>query len=750
MDVKLRTIDVETAEWWPHAHRIAPLVDGIEYFRQLRRALIRARRQVLVVGWELHSEIDLLRGEEVERARREDGWPVRLADLLLRLVQERETLEIRLLIWSGASLFALERQYLPRMKRPWAEHPRIALVWDDDTPTLASQHQKLVVVDDALAFAGGMDLTKSRWDDHPHALGDRRRRVPGMLGGQGSPYHDVMMAVDGEAAVVLGEWCRERWWRAAAERLPAPAGAGEADPWPEGLAPLLRDRRLGIALTQPEIHGRAGKRQVEASYRAQICAARELVFIETQYLTCSALVELLCARLRDPEGPEVVIILPFGCPGTLQSVSMDPPRDALLERLRAADPGGRFGVYWPTLAGGDTQDPERTSVYVHAKTLVIDDRLLRIGSANLNNRSMGLDTELDLFVEVPEADAEARAAIAGYRRRLVGYLLDAPPGRVAAAERAAGSLVAAIESLHGGERTLQPFEHRAEELKHAVSLPLELADPDRPLSDIDAERVLGAIQANRTLREWIQARTAEGIGLARRWQGLLLTVAVLLAMALLWVATPLNELVSRDWLERTFAAARGGAIGIGGVIAAFVALGAAGFPVTVLVVVTGAMFEVGPALTVCISGVMGAALIDFLLGRLSPSLLPALKARGPRRGIVERLEGRGVLAVAIVRNVPIAPFTVVNIGCGVAGLSLWRYLLGTLLGMLPGILIVVIFGHEVGELISNPSPANIVPVIAGAAAVIGLAVGADALLRRISAEAGERRSRRAARRAERG
>jgi len=175
------------AEWRARTSRLAPVVDGVDYYRFLRDALIRARRDVLIVGWDLHSEIDLLRGEEAARASRESAWPVRLADLLLRLVQERGDLHIRLLIWRGASLFALERQHWPRMKRPWADHPRLELEWDSDTPRIASQHQKFVVIDDAIAFTGGMDLTSSRWDTHEHAPIDARRRLPGLLPLRGDP-----------------------------------------------------------------------------------------------------------------------------------------------------------------------------------------------------------------------------------------------------------------------------------------------------------------------------------------------------------------------------------------------------------------------------------------------------------------------------------------------------------------------------------------------------------------------------------
>ena len=205
----------DDAEWVVRSERIAPLVDGVEYYRALRQSILRAHRQILIVGWDLHSEIDLLRGREADAAIERDGYPVRLADLLARMVDERPGLHVSILIWEGSPFFALERQHLPRMKRPWSSHDRIDLVWDRVSPPLASQHQKIVVIDDRVAFVGGMDLTQSRWDSHAHHREDPRRRKPGLLPSYGHPYHDIMIALDGEAAAVVGEWSRERWARGA-------------------------------------------------------------------------------------------------------------------------------------------------------------------------------------------------------------------------------------------------------------------------------------------------------------------------------------------------------------------------------------------------------------------------------------------------------------------------------------------------------------------------------------------------------
>ncbi len=718
--------------WRVHADRVAPLVDGIEYYGAVRSALIKAERQVFIVGWEIHSEVDLLRGEDAERAEEESDWPVRFADLLQAVVEARPELEVRLLIWEGSSMFALERQHLPRMKRPWDKHDRIKFVWDKDTPPLGSQHQKLVVVDDRVAFVGGMDLTKSRWDTHEHRLEDKRRRNPGLIPGYGDPYHDAMLAVDDEAAAKIGAWCRKRWRRATGEEIDAPGRDEGEDPWPEGVEPLLTDREVEFALTQPDYAGREELRDVEASFVEQIRGAEKLIFIETQYLASGKLADELCERLREEDGPEVVVILPFGCPGKLQSMAMDTRRDQLFERLREADEHGRFGVYWATLDDRDTELPFEHSVYIHAKVMVIDDRLLRIGSANFNGRSMGLDTELDATVRVGEDESDAIEAIAGFRRRLTGYLLGVEAGEVQRAEEEMGSVLGAIESVRGGKRTLAPFEHCTPEVARSISIEIELADPDRPPSQADAQRALDAFAKSVRKRDKLQKAWSIGVGYVRRLKFAFFGLAVLLLLVALWRVTPLGELADRERMEGLVETIRQSPAGIAGVIGVFIALGSFGFPIVVLVAASGAIFDIGWALTISITGVLGASLAGFAFGRMAPSGMQRRFAEGRTKRVAKLIKGEGVLSVAVIRNMPVAPFAVVNAAFGFTGVRWLDYLAGTLIGMLPGIVLLSAFGRELGKLVTDPTPARLGQAAAVGAGVLVIAFVAQRLIKKFA------------------
>jgi phospholipase D1/2 len=174
----------EGATCWrtAHADRAAFLVDGEAFFAALADALERARHRVWLLGWDFHSAIRLRRNGGSER-------PDELVPLLDGLVRERRSLHVHVLAWDFAMLYALEREFLPLLHFGARTHRRVHFEMDSAHPVAASQHQKLVVIDDAIAFAGGLDLTTDRWDTRAHAPADPRRVAPN--GKPYAPFHDV-------------------------------------------------------------------------------------------------------------------------------------------------------------------------------------------------------------------------------------------------------------------------------------------------------------------------------------------------------------------------------------------------------------------------------------------------------------------------------------------------------------------------------------------------------------------------------
>src|SRR6185437_16691040 len=77
---------------------------------------------------------------------------------------------------------------------------------------------------------------------------------------------------------------------------------------------------------------------------------------------------------------------------------------------------------------------------------------------------------------------------------------------------------------------------------------------------------------------------------------------------------------------------------------------------------------------------------------------------GPRMGRVRRsIVRRGMLAVAAVRLVPIAPFTLVNLVAGASKIPFADYVLGTAIGMAPGLILMSALGNRIWSIMTQPT-----------------------------------------------
>lgn len=421
------------------ARRIAMLVDAADYYRNLEEAFATAQRSILIAGWDFNGEIAL---------RPDQPDPERLGHHLRRLADERPDLHIHILVWANGPIYsARQMRVFPR--EPWADHPRIELCYDRHHPWRGCHHQKIVCIDDKIAFSGGIDLTVHRWDTSDHfAIDSRRKDLNGTLY---PPVHDVQLAVDAEAARSLADLVRARWLACKGKRI-GPIHL-DGDRWPVSLKPDLRNVDVAIARTAPGAFGRKGIREIERLNETALKAARRFIYLETQYLTCRRIGNLIESRLRERAGPEVIIVVPQECHGGLERLFMGGNRDRLVRRLRRADIYGRLRVVYPVVI--DSEGSHEASVFVHSKVMTIDDRFARIGSSNLNNRSCGMDTECDLSIEA--ATPSERAAVARLRNRLLAEHLGMTPDEVQSRINKRRSIARVIDECSHGNRRLNPI-----------------------------------------------------------------------------------------------------------------------------------------------------------------------------------------------------------------------------------------------------------------------------------------------------
>lgn len=667
-----------------HARRFGLLVDASNYFSALREALKRARHSIFILGWDIDSRMRLA----PEPAT--DELPDELGDFLNALVARTQTLHAYVLSWDFAMLYAFEREWLPLYKLDWRTHRRMKFRLDAAHPTGASHHQKVVVIDDAVAFVGGLDLTRRRWDTPEHRAHDPRRIDPD--GNPYPPFHDVQSIVDGDVARALGELARERWLRAtgtrpAARATPvAEAHAGGADCWPAQVEPAVTDVRIAISRTAPRFRQFPAVEEIRRLHEDMLAAARRHIYAETQYLSARVIAEALAARLREPRGPEVVLVTHRIQQGWLEQQSMGVLRTRLHRRLKDADSHDRFRLF-----SVEVPDLDASCVNVHSKVLVVDDELMTIGSANLNNRSMGFDTECNLALEAG-GEPRIRAAIASMRNALLAEHLATDSAEVARRIDAHGSLIQAVESFGPHARTLK---HAALEATHEferIGLDQQLFDPERPVAP--------EILVSEFLPQEAKRSSLHGAVL------LIALVVVLSGLAAAWRWTPLHgwlDLATLVPVVESFTQAAWAPLAV---IAIYVIAGLVVFPVMLLIGVTGIVFGPLAGGIYALLGALASAAASYWLGRII-GRETVRRLAGPRLNrLTRQLARRGLVAMSLVRVVPLAPFTIVNLVAGASLIGFRDFMLGTVVGMTPGITVTVLFVDRIAAAFSDPGPAT--------------------------------------------
>lgn len=682
------------------------MIDGAAYYQAVREALRAAQERVVILGWDLHSQTPLV-GETGEP---DDGLPRLFGDFIVALESRRPRLEIYLLAWDFAAVFAMDRELFPRLRFGWSMPSRIHFRLDGSVPLGSSHHQKLVVIDDAVAFCGGLDLTIRRWDTARHRTDEPLRVDPD--GEPYPPFHDVQMLVDGAAARALGELANERWATACGEDMTRPNGEDEQahDPWPQSVSPDFKDVRVGIARTSPHYDGRPEVCEVEQLYLDSIEAAEQSIYIENQFLTFDPFAKGVAQRLRARCELEVLIVAPEKAESWIEYHSMRAGRIVFTRELMRHD-DERVRLLYPEVS----LNGSHTSTMVHAKVMIVDDRLLRVGSANLNNRSMAADTECDLVIEAScEADREAIRAV---RARLIADHCGVPAERAAEEIALRGSLILAAETLSGHGHRLRPIDDG--ELDTAeISAYLQLvADPHDPI---------GVETVNDLFRSQLSNTQLSAL------TKLALVVLVLAVLTLVWQLTPLAEFANVQEVRETIASYSRSWFGGPLVIGLFVLAGLVSFPVTILIAATAAAFGPWPGIAYAGAGALASAIVTFAIGALlGREMLRGLL--GPRlERAHQRIARSGVLAVAAIRMLPIAPFTVVNLAAGASGIRALDYVIGTILGLAPGLIVLSILGGQVIEMLTNPTPTRLALLSLAVAAWIGLAAGAQYALRRFA------------------
>ncbi|HEY9092777.1 phospholipase D-like domain-containing protein [Parasphingorhabdus sp.] len=422
------------------ADKASVIIDAEEYFRHLRQAMKKAQRRIILVGWDFDARV------EMHDTEQEPEGPLEIGHYVDWLIKRNPQLQIYILRWDTGAIKSIFRGKTIITLTRWRFNPRIHLKLDGKHPIGAAQHQKLVVVDEDTAFCGGIDITDNRWDTRSHREVQPQRIQPN--NDDAGPWHDAAMAVQGPVAKKLAEFAVKRWKVAGGTKM---IETTTADCWPGELEPDFRNVNVAIARTQPETDDQEAISEIEQLYIDMIASAEKFVYAESQYFASGKIAAAIAARLREKDGPEIVVVNPVGSEGWLEPEVMDTKRAQFISALMDVDHENRFRVFHALNEAG-------SPIYIHAKLVIVDDRIIRVGSSNINNRSLGFDTECDLAIDAGSSgNKKDRERIASIRNDLLAEHLGTGIEEIEETLARTGSLIKTIEQCRSNGTTLRDY-----------------------------------------------------------------------------------------------------------------------------------------------------------------------------------------------------------------------------------------------------------------------------------------------------
>ena len=411
-----------------NVERASVLVDAESYYGAFVQAALAARRYIYITGWQFDTRARLLRPAPGVAL----PHPNELLPFLSYLCEQRPALEIYITAWDYSVVYALEREWLQKLRFDFQSHSRVHFEFLEHPEPGGCHHQKLVVIDGKLAFLGGLDLCDSRWDTRGHP-----KRSPERIDTHDKPYkpfHDIQVALSGPVVATLERLFLDGWRMATGSELHGVHNSESAGPLSavpervlEGVLDSfglpLRGRRVGVSRTEWIRQGEV-LAEIQALFERAIAGAKRLIYIETQYFTSKTLAQALYHRFADATKPklQVVLVMPDGADSPKEDFVLG-NRQRRVRRF-IADAAKHHGhVFRLLMSSESSHDAPCPSTFIHSKLMIVDDEFVTIGSANFTNRSLRIDRELNVAwqvgLEEPEAAAWLAADIRGLRASLL-------------------------------------------------------------------------------------------------------------------------------------------------------------------------------------------------------------------------------------------------------------------------------------------------------------------------------------------
>lgn len=378
-------------------HRAALMIDARAYYCAFVQAARRARKSILLSGWQFDTQAVLLRGEDEL-----SDLPCQFLPFLNQLTEQNPELVIHVVAWDYSLVYAVEREWLQGLKASFGSNERLHFEYFTHPNRGGSHHQKYAIIDEEIAFVGGLDICDSRWDDRDH-VPHRKERID-TDGRPYRPFHDIQLAVTGpivrEMRGLFTALLEDSTKRFVVPPLDCPSEGTAEDVLALGMP--LRTRQALLSRTIYKSEDDVVTEVLQLLVHA-ISQAERLIYVENQYFTSSELLVQLVRRLSDPSRPslDLVFVMPDGADTPKEDFVLGDRQRAVRYALNrvAQERGHRLRFFYSR----DGSDPAgAVSTFIHAKLMIVDDQFLTVGSANWTNRSMRIDSELNVSVDASD------------------------------------------------------------------------------------------------------------------------------------------------------------------------------------------------------------------------------------------------------------------------------------------------------------------------------------------------------------
>ncbi|MBD63622.1 MAG: hypothetical protein CME62_00310 [Halobacteriovoraceae bacterium] len=631
------------------------LVDGENYFEQLYKILPEAKSSIYIHAWEVDSKL---------RLKRDHNHDVELKNYLFSLVDKNPELNIYIICWDFSFVFFFERELFLKWKLDYLNHERIHFCYNTKHKLGGSNHQKFVVIDDEIVFLGGMDVTKRRFDSRDHEPGSDLRVDP--RGHRYGPFHDVQVMIAGESAKTVADIFREDWLDLMGERLEEPKKKLK---WPPDLAGDIHGELRG-AISRSGVLGQSQditKENLEL-YLDCIQNAKHYMYFESQYLTSADFVEALAQKLEaNTEGVEVILVISNDWSGYFEERILGAISQRNLKRLLEADKYKKLQLVTPCIH----RDGKKHFIKVHSKISIIDDVFIRVGSSNLNERSLHLDSEIDFSLEAqnPIQRMQIKKLLHDLLAEHTGVSLEEVSKKLNDL-----SLCEYIEKNQLNSRALVKIKRFTESSAVYLAPFKFIADPKMSIT------------------HFLKSNLIQFYGQVKQPKMLMVILGILLGLFLINHFSLFEQL--RNYTQGEFLAAKSeGTLFTYGILI-FGLSSFLGLPLNAMIPIVAMSIPGIEAFFICMMGSLLSSTAGYFLGRgVGTKLIPhQAKAKVDRASRI--LEGKGVVTVFLTRSLPVAPFIIINMVSGALKIKFHHYILGTFLGLLPGLTIFTFFGHE--------------------------------------------------------